>query len=244
MFQAAFDKVKEKTNQQNQYPSYSNIQQRDADQSEENRATGLIKKAGQAGAAAGRMMNPTHGGGSAAGATYTVNAGNQPYVAQLNALYDQIMDRKPFQYDLNSDLLYKQMADQYMQMGKIAMRDATGTAAGLTGGYGNSYANQVGNQEYQQYMTALNQGIPDLYDRAYQQYLNEGNEMLQQYELAAAHPGMVDAIKPQTYTVSKQTDGTGTDGMQTWLQYLQNALSQPAQNKLYQYNYTLDEKKK
>ena len=70
MFQAAFDKIKEKTNQQNQYPSYSQVQQRAADQSEENRATGLIKKVGQAGAAAGRMMNPTQGGGSG-GATYS-----------------------------------------------------------------------------------------------------------------------------------------------------------------------------
>jgi len=156
--------------------------------------------------------------------TYTVNAGNQPYVDQLNSLYDQIMNRKPFQYDLNGDLLYRQMADQYTQLGQQAMRDATGTAAGLTGGYGNSYANQVGNQAYQQYLTALNQNIPELYDRAYQAYLNQGDQLMQQYQLAAAHPGYLDAIKPRTYTVSDKKDDPATNDDQLAYQAaLQNA---------------------
>ncbi len=139
--------------------------------------------------------------------TYTINAGNQPYVNQLNDLYNQIMGRQPFQYDVNGDLLYRQMADRYEQMGQMAMRDATGTAAGLTGGYGNSYANQVGNQAYQQYMTALNDNIPSLYDRALQAYLAETEQMMQKYQLTAAHPGAVEAIKPQTYTVSTKEEG-------------------------------------
>lgn len=155
--------------------------------------------------------------------TYTVNAGNEPYVAQLNSLYDQIMNRKPFQYDLNGDLLYRQMADQYTQMGQQAMRDATGTAAGLTGGYGNSYANQVGNQAYQQYLTALNQNIPDLYDRAYQAYMNQGDQLMQQYQLAAAHPGYLDAIKPRTYTVADDTTDDKTADQQAYLAALGNA---------------------
>ena len=146
--------------------------------------------------------------------TYTVNAGNQPYVDQLNALYDQIMGRKPFQYDLNGDLLYKQMADRYTQMGQMAMRDETGTAAGLTGGYGNSYATQVGNQAYQQYLTALNDNIPSLYDRALQAYMAQGDQMLQQYQLAAEHPGIIEALKPRTYTVTpkEETEGTPATG--------------------------------
>ena len=224
MFQAGFDKIKEKTNRQNQYPSYSDIQQRAADQSEENRATGLIKKVGQAGAEVGRMMNPTQGGGGAGGATYTVNAGNQPYVGRLNALYEQIVNRKPFQYDLNGDLLYQQMADQYAQMGAQASRNAMGQAAALTGGYGNSYAQQVGAQANQQYMTALNQNIPDLYQQALNAYLAEGDRMMQQYELAAAHPGMLETISPQTYTVQQQSAEEGND-TSAYMQMLQNMLS-------------------
>lgn len=138
--------------------------------------------------------------------SYTVNAGNQPYVDQLHSLYDQIVNRKPFRYDLNGDLLYREMADRYTQLGQQAMRDTTGQAAALTGGYGNSYATQVGNQAYQQNMTALNDNIPQLWDRAYQAYLNEGDQLMQKYELTAAHPGYVEALSPRTYTVKTPED--------------------------------------
>lgn len=138
--------------------------------------------------------------------TTYVNQGNQPYVEQLNALYDQIMNRKPFQYDLNGDLLYRQMADQYTQLGQQAMRDTIGQASALTGGYGNSYATTAGNQAYQQYLTQLNNNIPDFYDRALQAWQLQGDELLNQYQLAASHPGYVDAIKPTTYTVTSQAE--------------------------------------
>lgn len=151
--------------------------------------------------------------------TYTTGANNQPYMAQLNSLYDQIMNRKPFQYDLNGNLLYRQMADRYKQMGQQAMRDATGTAAGLTGGYGNSFATQVGTQAYQQYLTALNDNIPELHDRAYQAYQSQLDQMLQQYQIAAAHPEYLDAMSPKTYTVNDNT----TDNNAAYTQALQNA---------------------
>lgn len=182
---------------------------------------------------------------SSGGATYTVNAGNQPYVGQLNALYEQIVNRKPFQYDLNGDLLYQQMADQYAQMGAQASRNAMGQAAALTGGYGNSYAQQVGNQANQQYMTALNQNIPGLYQQALNAYLAEGDRMMQQYELTAAHPGMVEAISPQTYTVQQQSAEEGND-TSAYMQMLQNMLSgginttsAPATNALANWYYQL-----
>jgi hypothetical protein len=82
------------------------------------------------------------------------------------------------------------------------MRDTTGQAAALAGGYGNSYANQVGNQAYQQHLTALNDNIPQLWDRAYQVYQDQGDQLMQQYQLAAAHPGYVEALSPRTYTVN------------------------------------------
>ena len=162
--------------------------------------------------------------GTAGGATYSVNQGNQPYVNQLNALYDQIMNRKPFQYDLNGDLFYRQMVDQATQLGRKASRDAMGQAAGLTGGYGNSYAQQVGDQAYQQQLTAMNQNIPDLYQQAMNAYLAQGDQMLQQYQLAAAHPGMVESIRPQTITTTQPSAGSG-DGLQNWVQFLQSTLT-------------------
>lgn len=105
------------------------------------------------------------------------------YDDYLTGLYDQIMNRDKFSYDLKSDPFYQQYKDQYQMMGQMAMMDAMGQAAGMTGGYGNSYAAAVGNQAYQSYLQKLNEQIPQFYDRAYQQYQNEGNELYQQYAL-------------------------------------------------------------
>lgn len=106
------------------------------------------------------------------------------YTQQLNDIYDQIMNRGAFKYDLNADMLYQNYADQYQQLGKQAMQDTIGQASAMTGGYGNSYAASAGNQAYQQYLTQLNSMIPELYDRAYQRYQDEGNELYNRYGLA------------------------------------------------------------
>ena len=104
------------------------------------------------------------------------------YKEQLEDIYNKIMNRKEFSYDLNGDMLYQQMKDQYQVLGKTAMQDTMGEAAALTGGYGNTYAQSVGQQTYDEYLRQLN-NIPDLYQLALQQYNSEGERMLQQYEL-------------------------------------------------------------
>lgn len=106
------------------------------------------------------------------------------YSGQLESIYNKIINREPFKYDLNGDMLYKQYADQYTRNGQQAMMDTMGQAAALTGGYGSSYASTAGNQAYQQYLTQLNSVIPDLYDRAYQRWQNEGTQLENQYSLA------------------------------------------------------------
>lgn len=106
------------------------------------------------------------------------------YSGQLESIYNKIINREPFKYDLNGDMLYKQYADQYTRNGQQAMMDTMGQAAALTGGYGSSYASTAGNQAYQQYLTQLNSVIPDLYDRAYQRWQNEGTQLESQYSLA------------------------------------------------------------
>ena len=58
-----------------------------------------------------------------------------PNAAMADALFEQLMNRGPFRYDLQGDMLYRQYADQYSELGKQAMRNAMGTASSLTGGY-------------------------------------------------------------------------------------------------------------
>lgn len=105
------------------------------------------------------------------------------YQEQLDEIYNSIINRKDFSYDLNGDMLYNQYKDQYVKQGQMAMMDTMGQAAALTGGYGNSYASTAGNQAYQAHLSQLNNVIPELYDAAYNRYLHEGDEMRDQYAM-------------------------------------------------------------
>ncbi len=106
-----------------------------------------------------------------------------PYGAQLEELYGKITGRQPFRYDLNADALYRQYRDQYAQMGRSAMMDTMGQAAGLTGGYGSSYSQAAGQQAYDAYLQQLNDKVPELYNLALSKYQAEGDDLLQQYSL-------------------------------------------------------------
>lgn len=105
------------------------------------------------------------------------------YDQQLADLYNQITQRKPFEYNSEDDLLYQQYVDRYTKGGKLAMEDTMGQAAALTGGYGNSYAQRVGQQTYDEYMTGLNDQAATLMQQAYQRYMDEGDQLTKQYSM-------------------------------------------------------------
>lgn len=109
---------------------------------------------------------------------------------QVNELFDRIMNREDFSYDLNGDALWQQHKDQYMQQGKLAMMDTMGQAAALTGGYGSSYGQSVGQQAYQGYLQQLNDRVPELYQLALQKYNND--QALLQDQLSAARQMQAD----------------------------------------------------
>ena len=96
---------------------------------------------------------------------------------QLQEIFQRIQNREPFQYDVNADPLYQAAKDQYIQGGKLAMRDTMGKAAALTGGYGSTYGQQVGQQAFDAYLQDLTGVIPELYDMAYGMYRDEGADM-------------------------------------------------------------------
>ena len=102
---------------------------------------------------------------------------------QVNNALNDIINRKPFSYDLNGDMLYQQYKDQYINQGKQAMMDTMGQAAALTGGYGNSYAQTVGQQTYQGYLQGLNDKVPELYQLALSKYNQEGNDLSNKYSM-------------------------------------------------------------
>lgn len=126
-----------------------------------------------------RVFNDTLNNSSGAKPTY---AGT--YEDQIKDIYSRIQNREPFTYDVNADPLYDMYKDKYVQQGKLAMKDTMGQAAALTGGYGNTYGQQVGQQAYDAYLQNLADVIPELYDRAYGKYKDEGDDLVKLYGLA------------------------------------------------------------
>ena len=102
---------------------------------------------------------------------------------EADSYLSQYQNRDPFSYDFNADALYNQYKDNYIQQGQMAMMDTMGQAAAMTGGYGNSYAQTVGQQVYNQNLNQLNNILPELYGMAYDRYQQEGQEMLNMYNL-------------------------------------------------------------
>ena len=94
---------------------------------------------------------------------------------ELDALYDQIANRKGFSYDLGADPMYRQYREQYQ-----------GAAASLTGGYGSSYSQQAGQQAYNAYLQKLNEVVPELYAQARSQYDREGSALSERYALISS----------------------------------------------------------
>ena len=105
------------------------------------------------------------------------------YDQQLLDVYNQIVGRDKFSYNVNEDALYRQYADQYTMQGKLAMMDTMGQAAALTGGYGSSYGQAAGQQAYQGYLQRLNEVVPELYGMALDQHNQEGQDLLNQYSM-------------------------------------------------------------
>ena len=105
------------------------------------------------------------------------------FQAGLNDLVGQIQNRDKFQYDVNGDALYQQVAQNYLQQGQQAMMDTMGKAAAMTGGYGNSYAQTAGQQAYDQYLLGLTELVPQYQQLAWNQYQAEGDDLLEQYNL-------------------------------------------------------------
>ena len=105
------------------------------------------------------------------------------YQQPMNQTMNNLLGQKPFQYNVNTDALYQQIKDNYIKQGRQAMMNTQGQAAALTGGYGNSYGALAGQQAYQESLGNLSAQIPELYQLAYNKYLN--NENSQRQNLAA-----------------------------------------------------------
>lgn len=149
--------------------------------------------ASEAGAALGNVLNNAPGQYQASEAVQNAygqlqeTLQNKPgqyqsgYQDKLNSILDNILNQKDFSYDFNKDALYQNYKNQYTQQGKQAMLDTQAAASSLNGGFGSSYATSAGSQAYQQYLTQLNDKIPELYNLALQKYQMDTDKLYNQY---------------------------------------------------------------
>ena len=156
-----------------------------------------------------------------------------PYSAQIDSILNNIINRQPFNYNVNADPIYKQYNDAYTQSGNLAMRDAMGNVAALTGGYGNTYGQTVGQQVYNQHMGQLNNVIPELYQAAYGRYQNEGNNLLN--NLSA-----LQGLEQQAYGQYRDTIGDYQSDRAFDYNKSQDALAQQNLDRQFEYGVSQD----
>lgn len=116
---------------------------------------------------------------------FTYETPQSSYQNQIQEIYNKILNKEPFSYDLNGDALYQQYKDQYMTQGQLASMDVMGQAAAMNGGYGSSYGQTVGHQAYQGYLQQLNDRVPELYQLALSQYNQEYQNLKDLYGITA-----------------------------------------------------------
>ena len=97
---------------------------------------------------------------------------------RIEQLLNEILTRGDFSYDAASDPLYKQYANMYNREGDRAMRETMAEAAAFAGGM-NSYAITAAQQAQNYYNSQLNDRIPELYQLAYQMYLQDKESKVQ-----------------------------------------------------------------
>lgn len=95
------------------------------------------------------------------------------YGDTIDSLMQDILGREEFSYDHTTDPLYSSYAKRYTREGKRATADALGEAAAATGGMPSSYAVTAATQAGDYYAAQLADKIPELYQIAYDKYLNE-----------------------------------------------------------------------
>ena len=100
------------------------------------------------------------------------------YDETIQDLLKQILNREAFSYDPERDQLYSQYRKQYTREGDRAQQNAIGAAAAASGGIPSSYAATAAAQAGDYYAAQMTDKIPELYQLAYNKYMNDYNMKL------------------------------------------------------------------
>ena len=95
------------------------------------------------------------------------------YKKRADEILDAISNQQPFSYDYTQDDAWKSYKKAYAREGQRATENAMGVAASMTGGIPSSYAMTAGAQAGNYYAAQAADKIPQLYDAAYNRYIQE-----------------------------------------------------------------------
>ena len=121
--------------------------------------------------------------GGEEGSGYYLNKADSPnyesaYSEQIKKALEGVTKTPEFSYDPESDPLYSTVKKQYLREGDRAAQNTLADAAAMTGGLPSSYAVGAATQAGNLYAGKLADRVPDLYETAYGNYLNEYNRKL------------------------------------------------------------------
>ena len=91
---------------------------------------------------------------------------------------DKVINYGPFSYDYKTDPSYQAYAKQYAREGRRASEDTMGQYAAMTGGRPSTAAMTASQQAGNYYASQMADKIPELYQQAYQRYLQEYQRQL------------------------------------------------------------------
>ena len=97
------------------------------------------------------------------------------YDETIQNMIKDMLERPEFSYDPESDVVWKSYQKAYGREGDRATQNALGAAAAASGGMPSSYATTAAAQAGNYYAAQAADKIPELYDAAYNRYLNEFN---------------------------------------------------------------------
>ena len=97
------------------------------------------------------------------------------YDETIQDMIKDMLERPEFSYDPDSDVVWKSYQKAYGREGDRATQNALGAAAAASGGMPSSYATTAAAQAGNYYAAQAADKIPELYEAAYNRYLNEFN---------------------------------------------------------------------
>lgn len=151
------------------------------------------------------------------------------YDPTIQDLLNQIVNREDFSYNAETDPLYSQYRKQYTREGQRATADALGTAAAASGGIASSYAATAAGQAGDYYASKMTDKIPELYQLAYNQYMNDHSMKLS--DLGAVQGAEQSDYQKylnelSQYNTDRSFDyGVWSDAQQLKVQDLQSAMA-------------------